>query len=1297
MVAALAFACVLVTLIGTGSKASAEAFGCQLNHITVNSQSGNDSPECLTGNSSSYTPCETLGYALSDSSFLDCSEITVEGHHQIHHTLTVSGVDRLTMKGGGNTVYCSHKEDERSGIVFESVSSLKVLNITFDGCGTLQYGTDSASIKHRSAVHVFNSSNVQFCYASFHGSVGRGLSMHNVDGHVEVSYSNFVDNALPAAASETVGESDGGGLYIQFPSCLTETRYCDRDTNKESSKYLIQNCLFKSNRATNNEQFRVLPQTNTGRGGGIYFVITNSITNASVVIKNCTFYNNSAQYGGGIYAVFLGTVHKSMISIQRCNFTGNRANGGGGGALQMGGNTGKEMTRNAISVLNSHFVHNSAFQGGGMAFFSPISNTDTSRKLELTNCTWTGNFAVIGAAIFLTSSRGSEFDRVFPIAVIHTCSFSRNKLVAKSSTDSFLEPWSFSGVIDIRLFELHISGHTLFQHNRASPITATATVVHILQKTVADFVSNTAAYGGGMTLLGYSVIYLYPGSQVLFESNRASELGGAVYTPLPYLTSIIYPPDCFISHRFGNYSDEQAPLVSFTNNTAKYGHSIFTTSLHPCQKQIRGIGSNATSSFQWNGLHFPPDFKEHTITTSPDVVKFTLPSEIAPGERIDLKLVSLDELKQPILSAYKVTIAVNGEGQVQTNPYISENGSLQIWGRPGTEFNLTLRTLNERSVSATGTGRLGNCPLGLSLMGDECVCSASTHDRAIVGVEECDMSSFKAYLQTGYWLGCTTSGVVMTSYCPPHYCNYHDMSSHHGREVPRSCDSLEESRLQCIEHRRGRACGECEDGYSVYFHSEHFDCGRCPYGALGLLFYALSELVPLLLLFAVVMITKFKITSGLMQSLLLFKQTVSFINLTPVLTPSSRAGDTLVRIHTFLLGFLNLDFFRLDEISFCLWSGATTLDNLAFHYVTITFAMLFLAVFIFVLKKNPSFPVKLCRKFKKVEERLRFHKKPIVHSISTVLILSYTKYTVVSLQILGHLRVYGEGKQQIGTVVRLQGNLERFGVEHLPHAIPALAVLAFLSLPPPLLLISYPLLWNIRAKLRQSLGKNGDDITPWPIRKLLPLIDSFQGVFKDNRRMFAGLLFLWRIVLATIFACSPSHTSFFFLTEVALVVIFTVHVLARPYKRRLYNVIDSAMLANMALINLLSWHISIASWGDEGLAYLEAEIAIKLLLMYAPLVVVGFFAVIWLLRKFKVLPEELRWQRTQEEQSLPTHLSSLATKRGGTCTDEDLFSRSAEHNTSSYVLTSSEMGFELKERSTRENTVATKDSDAIAE
>ena len=270
--------------------------------------------------------------------------------------------------------------------------------------------------------------------------------------------------------------------------------------------------------------------------------------------------------------------------------------------------------------------------------------------------------------------------------------------------------------------------------------------------------------------------------------------------------------------------------------------------------------------------------------------------------------------------------------------------------------------------------------------------------------------------------------------------------------------------------------------------------------------------------------------------------------------------------------------------------------------------------------------------------------------------------------------------------------MEHFGREHLPYAIPALLVLVFLSLPPPLLLISYPLLWNIRAKLTRSLGRNGDDTTtPWLIRKLLPLVDSFQGVFKDNCRMFAGLLFLWRIILATIFACSPTHTFFFFFTEVALIVIFTLHVLVRPYKRRLYNVIDTAMLANMALINLLSWHISIGSLDkEEGLDNLEAEIAIKLLLMYAPIIAVVIFAVIWALRKLRVIPEDLRWLRTHEENNLPVHLSSSGTKREGAYTDEDLFSRAAEQNTSSYIMASSEMGFELKERSRTENTCATK-------
>ena len=80
------------------------------------------------------------------------------------------------------------------------------------------------------------------------------------------------------------------------------------------------------------------------------------------------------------------------------------------------------------------------------------------------------------------------------------------------------------------------------------------------------------------------------------------------------------------------------------------------------------------------------------------------------------------------------------------------------------------------------------------------------------------------------------------------------------------------------------------------------------------------------------------------------------------------------------------------------------------------------------------------------------------------------------------------------SVVTLQGNVNYFGPDHLPYVIPALLVLIFPSLPPPLLLISSTLLWKIKAKLRRNTG-NKNDTNIWPIRKLLPLIDSFQGVF----------------------------------------------------------------------------------------------------------------------------------------------------------------------------------------------------------
>ena len=95
-------------------------------------------------------------------------------------------------------------------------------------------------------------------------------------------------------------------------------------------------------------------------------------------------------------------------------------------------------------------------------------------------------------------------------------------------------------------------------------------------------------------------------------------------------------------------------------------------------------------------------------------------------------------------------------------------------------------------------------------------------------------------------------------------------------------------------------------------------------------------------------------------------------------------------------------------------------------------------------------------------------------------------------------------------------------------------------------------------------------------------------------------------------------------------------------------------------------------------------VAIKLVLMYAPLIVVVIFSVINILMRCGVTSDDLRCQTIQEDDDVPTeHSSHTSSKRCNVSAtvDEDLFSRAAEHNTSSYILTSSETGFQLKKSS----------------
>ena len=372
-------------------------------------------------------------------------------------------------------------------------------------------------------------------------------------------------------------------------------------------------------------------------------------------------------------------------------------------------------------------------------------------------------------------------------------------------------------------------------------------------------------------------------------------------------------------------------------------------------------------------------------------------------------------------------------------------------------------------------------------------------------------------------------------------------------------------------------------------------------------------------------------------------------------------------------------FFHLDELSFCLWERATILDLITFRYVTTLFIVIFLTSFIVVNHKfvKVKFSMLSCScpvKIQKAIDKMDFLKNSVVHGITTFLIISYTQYTFTSFVILSPTALFQEGGTRKKFVVYLHESVDYFGVDHLPYAIPAVLVLVFLSLPPPLLLISYPLLWKIKAKLRRNV-ETENDTTVWPIRKLLPLIDSFQGVFKDNCRMFAGLLFLWKFILLAIGLFTDNLMEFFFATEIVLLAILIIHTLARPYKESYSNIIDGLMLANMAVIVLLKWFISLSSTVDISPSAIDLLIFIQLFLMYIPLIALMLVCVYWLLRKMNVIPKYLK---SEEEESNTTVNDTVNNKGREADANDILFSRAAELNTLSSAVTCTEVGVELE-------------------
>ena len=221
----------------------------------------------------------------------------------------------------------------------------------------------------------------------------------------------------------------------------------------------------------------------------------------------------------------------------------------------------------------------------------------------------------------------------------------------------------------------------------------------------------------------------------------------------------------------------------------------------------------------------------------------------------------------------------------------------------------------------------------------------------------------------------------------------------------------------------------------MFYHSNRFKCSECHHSYYGILFYILSELLPLTIFFLFVVVFDVNLTSGPISSFVLFAQVLDIFDITAY---GSYELPTAVKkmsiLYRFLFGFLNFDLFRLDEISFCIMENANTLDILAFKYITTLYSFLLICVLFVLLHYCPCDRIigKCRRKSSSTSSYT------VINGVIAFMIISYSQCAKVSFEILSRATLHSLESKSNMNFVLLAGHIDYLSSRHLPYAIPAL-------------------------------------------------------------------------------------------------------------------------------------------------------------------------------------------------------------------------------------------------------------------
>ena len=1120
---------------------------------------------CVYGHSQQFQRLNATIYFNSSSEFLYNSSTFHNNTAQI----------QFVGSQNGTVVHCGHG----AALTFDGSAhtdmpmDVKISFVSFRGCG---------SVKPYSAALNFTAHcSIELNHISVVESPASGLALINVSEMVTVSQSLFLNNTNPFP--------EGAGVLIAMS--------LNQSNNNNTVIHFI-NCTFSGNHVLMKHSHH----TNVPSGGGMLMDISGNTHGVHLKVHNCTFSNNSAMWGSGLMVKLGKNASQNEVIIENSTFEFNNYTSSdpyiaGGGAMII---TSSYSSSNNVLMYNCSFLQNNATWGGAIEIYSqPLEgkSRENLNYVTLKRCYFKHNTAKNGAAVNIycrPASTSPEMCSTLP--TIQDSCFISNGQNASKLLPSYNQITGLIGsVVATTYFPTKLEGLIQFVNNTGSSLHAHETSI-ILNNAEVLFCNNSAQNGGAISLYG-SWLSISNSSSMTFDSNKADQKGGAIFA---YQTSEQYVPYshiCFIRSTQNDEPWKWSSTFRFVNNVAKErGDSIFTTSLLPCvwteNNQYNGssLDDDLRAVFcKWKNWIFDDENCTDQIHTAARNFSDT-PRYVSMFPGIAYSFISnVDDLGHTISNPAVIpTIWPLSSSHQERVHYI--NNSLTVFGHTDTSVNVLLEVEVDRTIFMMVNISLEQCPPGFVF--DIKTMSCTCLDNTIHGVLHCSYgpdSNWRAFIIRGYCMsysivkhahGHNDTPQVVYGRCPfKPSLDYKKHSVSPYLPLPLHKEDLE-NKFCGLMNRTGILCGKCVENYSIDVFSDTFQCHQCKSSGKNWAYFILVEGIIPLMFFLIVIRLHISLTSGPANGFIFFSQIIT-VALEVIVIRSSWSQtnvhypNILTNVMVDFYSIWSLDFSRIfNTFAYYIWNYHICLGKelkvihvLALRYLSALYPLCLIVVTYILIElhaRNCRVLVRLWKPLCFLCVRFRQSwraKTSIVHAFAVFILLSYVKILRISLILTTFSFIYSN-RTEVMKVVNYDPTVPYLSNSHAPFAAVGTFFLLTFGILPPLLLTFYQFRIVQRYLNACKLNRTG----------LRIFMDAFQGCYKDgkdggpDRRFFAGIYFLFRVVIFIIFDMFSGLPVTYIVLLLAFIVFAMITMVLQPYKNVAYTYIDIVFFNLLAAI-----------------------------------------------------------------------------------------------------------------------------------